>query len=103
LESVYDFLHRNPIQRLPPVVLAVTLRRLFLALDFLHKECQIIHTDIKADNIMFGIEEDTVFTAFEEQELIHPSPRKLVEGEEGRAVYLSRQLQRPQSVDAPPL
>lgn len=85
------------------MVLAVTLRRLFLALDFLHKECQIIHTDIKADNIMFGIEEDTVFTAFEEQEPLHPSPRKLVEGEEGRAVYLLRQLQRPKSVDAPVL
>jgi len=43
-ESVLTFLHRNPVGRLPPPVLAFVLRRLFLALDFLHTECQIIHT-----------------------------------------------------------
>ncbi|CCF42754.1 serine/threonine-protein kinase SRPK3, partial [Colletotrichum higginsianum] len=91
-ESVLTFLHRNPVRMLPAPVLAFVLRRLFLALDFLHTECQIIHSDIKADNIMFGIEDDSVFSAFEEQELLNPSPRKLVDG---RAVYLSRELQMP--------
>lgn len=43
-ESVLTFLHRNPVRRLPVPVLAVVLRRLFLALDFLHTECQVIHT-----------------------------------------------------------
>jgi serine/threonine-protein kinase SRPK3 len=43
-ESVLTFLHRNPVRRLPPTVLAVVLRRLFLALDFLHTECKMIHT-----------------------------------------------------------
>lgn len=43
-ESVWTFLHRNPIQRLPSPVLALVLQRLFLALDYLHSECQIIHT-----------------------------------------------------------
>lgn len=43
-ESVLTFLHRNPVRRLPAPVLAFVLHRLFLALDFLHKECQIIHT-----------------------------------------------------------
>lgn len=43
-ESVSTFLHRNPVQRLPTPVLAFVLQRLFLALDFLHTECQIIHT-----------------------------------------------------------
>lgn len=43
-ESVLTFLHRNPVRRLPAPVLAFVLRRLFLALDFLHTECQIIHT-----------------------------------------------------------
>lgn len=45
-ESVLAFLHRNPLQRLPTPVLAVTLHRLFLALDYLHTECKIIHTGI---------------------------------------------------------
>ncbi|PWY89146.1 hypothetical protein BO70DRAFT_285797, partial [Aspergillus heteromorphus CBS 117.55] len=42
-ESVLTFLHRNPIRRLPVPVLAFVLKRLFLALDYLHSECQIIH------------------------------------------------------------
>lgn len=43
-ESVLTFLHRNPVRRLPPPVLAFVLHRLFLALDFLHTECKVIHT-----------------------------------------------------------
>lgn len=42
-ESVLTFLHRNPVRRLPAPVLAFVLQRLFLALDYLHTECQIIH------------------------------------------------------------
>lgn len=45
-ESVLTFLHRNPVQRLPSPVLAFVLKRLFLALDYLHTECHIIHTGI---------------------------------------------------------
>jgi serine/threonine protein kinase len=52
---------------------------------------------------MFGIDDDSVFSAFEEQELLNPSPRKLVEGEEGRAIYLSRELQMPKHWGAPVL
>ncbi|KAH7152712.1 serine threonine protein kinase, CMGC group [Dactylonectria macrodidyma] len=99
-ESALTFLHRNPVRRLPTPVLAFVLRRLFLALDFLHTECRIIHTDIKADNIMFGIDDDSVFSAFEEQELLNPSPRKVV-GE--RSIYLSRELQMPVNWGAPVL
>lgn len=43
-ESIKTFLRRNPIHRLPTVVLAVVLRQVFLALDYIHTECQIIHT-----------------------------------------------------------
>lgn len=124
-ESVLTFLHRNPVRRLPAPVLAVVLRRLFLVLDYLHTECKIIHTgifqsihtetqvhpritytnplgaDIKADNMMFGIEDDTVFTAFEEQELAEPSPRKLMDGD--RAIYVSRELRMPKEWGAPVL
>lgn len=46
-ESVWEFLHRNPVQRLPKPVLAFTLRQVFLALDYLHTECQIIHAGIR--------------------------------------------------------
>ena len=43
-ESVLTFLHRNPVRRLPVPVVAFVLKRLFLALDFLHTECKIVHT-----------------------------------------------------------
>ncbi|KAH9885146.1 serine threonine protein kinase, CMGC group [Xylariomycetidae sp. FL2044] len=100
-ESTLTFLHRNPIRRLPSPVLRVILRRLFLALDFLHAECRIIHTDIKADNIMFGINDESVFTKFEEEELHDPSPRKVAG--DGREIYLSRELQMPKRWGAPVL
>ena len=45
-ESVWEFLHRNPVQRLRKPVLVFTLRQVFLALDYLHTECQVIHTGI---------------------------------------------------------
>ncbi|KAI1157405.1 kinase-like domain-containing protein [Nemania serpens] len=97
-ESVLTFLRRNPIMRLPAPVLAVFLQRLFLALDFLHRECLIIHTDIKADNIMFGIEDRSVSSDFEKKELSDPSPRKVLED---RTIYTSRELSMPKKVGAP--
>lgn len=45
-ESVLTFLRRNPIERLPKPVLAFVLQRQFLALDYLHTECQIVHTGL---------------------------------------------------------
>ncbi|KAJ5254496.1 hypothetical protein N7497_003127 [Penicillium chrysogenum] len=101
-ESVLAFLRRNPVERLPSPVIAVVLHRLFLALDYLHTECQIAHTDIKADNIMFGIRDDSVFTDFEESELQHPVPRKELD-KDGRIVYTSQELKIPKRVGAPVL
>ncbi|KAJ5582657.1 hypothetical protein N7535_001277 [Penicillium sp. DV-2018c] len=99
-ESVLTFLHRNPIRQLPKPVLAFVLQRLFLALDYLHTECKIIHADIKADNIMFGIADDSVFPDFEERELETPSPRKELDG---RIIYVSRELRMPREWGAPVL
>src|SRR4051794_16709554 len=50
---------------------------------------------------MFGIADDSVFTAFEEHELSAPSARKLVDGD--RAIYESRALQMPKKLGAPVL
>ncbi|KAL2838560.1 kinase-like domain-containing protein [Aspergillus pseudoustus] len=100
-ESVWELLHRNPIQRLPKAVLAFTLRQVFLALDYLHTECQVIHTDIKANNIMFELADDSVFAKFEQDELQDPSPRKELDG---RTIYLSRDLEMiPGKLGAPVL
>ena len=49
---------------------------------------------------MFGIEDDSVFADFEEQELQSPCPRKQVDG---RTIYLSRELKKPKQWGAPVL
>lgn len=43
-DSVRTLLARNPIGRLPVPAFAMVMRRLFLALDFMHRECRLIHT-----------------------------------------------------------
>ena len=57
-------------------------------------------SDIKADNIMFGIADDSVFSDFEENELQDPSPRKELDG---RTIYISRELRMPKQLGSPVL
>jgi serine/threonine-protein kinase SRPK3 len=56
--------------------------------------------DIKAGNIMFGVEDATVFEKFEQAELEHPTPRK---ENDGRIIYLSRDLEMPSNLGLPVL
>lgn len=56
--------------------------------------------DIKMDNIMFGIQDDSVFEKYEESELQHPSPRKVLED---RIIYTSRNLSMPKKWGSPEL
>ncbi|KAK4149514.1 kinase-like domain-containing protein [Chaetomidium leptoderma] len=100
-ENLRTFLARNPVGRLPKPVLAIVLYRLFQALDYLHNECRVIHTDIQPENIMFGFEDDSALVAFEQAELDSPSPRKEVGG--GRVIYVSRQVQKPNDLGPPVL
>lgn len=52
------------------------------------------------DNIMFGIQDDSVFDDFERAELEAPSPRKEVDG---RFIYASRELNIPKNLGLPVL
>jgi serine/threonine-protein kinase SRPK3 len=45
-DNLTTFLQRNPVRRLPKPILAFVLYRLFLALDYLYRECEIIHTGL---------------------------------------------------------
>ena len=49
---------------------------------------------------MFGIDDDSVFTEFENDELQNPCPRKEVDG---RTIYTSRVLRMPKNLGAPVL
>lgn len=56
--------------------------------------------DIKADNIMFDISDESVSHDFKEEEFSSPLPRKEVDG---KVIYMSRQLAMPKQVGAPVL
>ncbi|KAK6721278.1 hypothetical protein SNK04_000173 [Fusarium graminearum] len=88
-KSIEAAIRRSSPRRLPPFGARYVLKDLFMALEYLHDECHIIHTDIKADNIMFSITDPSVFADFEEEEGRDPCPRKEVEG---RIIYTSRTM-----------
>ncbi|KAG5959629.1 hypothetical protein E4U56_004889 [Claviceps arundinis] len=98
-ESVLDLRYRNPVQKLPEPIIAGVLKRLFLALDFLHRECHVAHADIKENNILLEADK-AVFRAFEQDELDEPSPRKELDG---RTIYASRELNMPGKIGVPVL
>ncbi|TFK24551.1 kinase domain protein [Coprinopsis marcescibilis] len=98
-DSVYGFLARNPIGRLPTPVLAVVLRQVLRALEYA-RLCEIIHTDISAANVMFGIDDPSVFEKFEQAEIETPTARKELED---RIIYSSRSLETPHRLGLPVL
>ncbi|OBT61314.1 hypothetical protein VE03_09523 [Pseudogymnoascus sp. 23342-1-I1] len=65
---------------------------LLVALDFLHTEAHVVHTDIQENNIMLAIKDDAIFKAFEREEMDEPSLQK-VDGD--RIIYASRALDVP--------
>ncbi|KAK4133834.1 CMGC protein kinase [Trichocladium antarcticum] len=91
-DSFRDLASRNPTGRFTEHLLKAALVQLFLALDFLHSECRLIHTDIKADNILQELVDTSVIDAFTQAEIDHPSPRKVVNG---ATIFASRGFERP--------
>lgn len=98
-ESALKLKHRNDVRRLPKPVIAFLLKRLFHALDYLHGECHVAHTDIKEANILLAAD-SSILTQFEDEELKKPSPRKTVDGQN---IYLSRELGVPKVFGEPVL
>ncbi|KAH6849460.1 kinase domain-containing protein [Alternaria alternata] len=91
-DSFKDLLNRNPAHRFTDELLRAGLSQVFLALDYLHTEAKIIHTDIKADNIFIEIEDQNILKAFVDAEMTNPSPRKVVDG---KPIYATRQFELP--------
>ncbi|OBT44961.1 CMGC/SRPK protein kinase [Pseudogymnoascus sp. WSF 3629] len=76
--------------RLRGEVLRGVVRCLLLALEFLHEEAGVIHTDIQASNILLTLPTSTPIHAFVAAEHSHPSPHKTVNSH--RTIYRSRRL-----------
>ncbi|KAK4129481.1 hypothetical protein N657DRAFT_652860 [Parathielavia appendiculata] len=60
-------------------LLKAGIKMVLLALDYLHTECKLVHTDIKGDNIVMELVDKQVLDAFTEADLDNPTPRKFVE------------------------
>ncbi|KAK2790266.1 hypothetical protein FQN53_000032 [Emmonsiellopsis sp. PD_33] len=65
---------------------------LLKAVDFLHTQGQIVHTDIHPGNMLLGVFKNNIFQSIQETEYTTPVPRKQVSST--RTIYLSR-LMRP--------
>ncbi|KAJ5559284.1 hypothetical protein N7535_009512 [Penicillium sp. DV-2018c] len=62
------------------------IRQLLVALDFLHSECHIIHTDIQLKNLLLPGPETSYLARFEQAEVTDPTPRKMLKD---RTIYKS--------------
>ncbi|PKY09072.1 kinase-like protein [Aspergillus campestris IBT 28561] len=69
------------------------LQQLLMALDYLHAEGGVVHTDIQAKNIIISAKDDSIFHEWENQEADDPSPRK-IDGGSNYTVYQSRPFHR---------
>ncbi|RFU35784.1 hypothetical protein B7463_g585, partial [Scytalidium lignicola] len=70
----------HPDQKMPEAMLKQILIHLLLALDFLHSECHIIHTDIKEENILLGLIGPFVLEKLDTEEIAASSLYKSVNG-----------------------
>ncbi|GIK07106.1 hypothetical protein Aspvir_002761 [Aspergillus viridinutans] len=66
-----------------------TIRNILAALDFLHTEAGVVHTDLQPNNVLLGIKDESILSKFETAELEAPVPRKTLEV---RTIYISRPL-----------
>ncbi|KAJ5156310.1 hypothetical protein N7492_009113 [Penicillium capsulatum] len=72
-----------------PLPLVKTYICAFLTgLDYLHRECRVVHTDLKIENVMVSFEEPTVLSDFIDFQLKNPMAFKI--DQTGRPVYQSR-------------
>ncbi|EFW20474.1 hypothetical protein D8B26_003151 [Coccidioides posadasii str. Silveira] len=91
LTSLLHFQATLDPKSLPEDLLKGALQQLLLALDYLHSEAHVIHTDIQAKNIIISAKDDSIFREWDDSEAADPSPRKV---NDDYTIYLSRAFRR---------
>lgn len=99
--SLHELRMRSRDRRFSESLFKETLLCILQALDFLHREGNVVHTDIKATNIMLRIDDESILEDFEKAEQQSPSPEKVVG--KNRTIYTSRRtgLIQPEIYRAP--
>ncbi|CAG7991154.1 unnamed protein product [Penicillium salamii] len=87
-ESLGKYCQRFQGRVMPPEIFKIILQEILQALDYLHTECHIIHTDLKPDNIMVRLEDRELLSQNSRKEFENPLPQKHCN--DGRIIYLSR-------------
>ncbi|KAI7158041.1 hypothetical protein KC349_g5190 [Hortaea werneckii] len=78
-----------PDRKFPDILIKSILKHLLIALGFLHTEAEIVHTDLKAANVLISIPDEGILKDYENNQMTHPSARKTT-GE--NVIYASREF-----------
>ncbi|EPE26262.1 Protein kinase-like (PK-like) [Glarea lozoyensis ATCC 20868] len=87
-ETMLDFQNRFRNQRFPPKILRLYIALLLQGLNYLHSECHLIHTDLKSDNVLVDLENESVLEDFVQQQKQSYLPRHVTD--DGHSTYLSQ-------------
>ncbi|KAL3451850.1 kinase-like domain-containing protein [Aspergillus insuetus] len=79
-ESFSELKYRNPTNRFTEELLKAGLIQVLVALEYLHTECKLVHTDIKGHSILQEIADKAILESFSKAELEYPSSRKFIDG-----------------------
>ncbi|KAG6168525.1 hypothetical protein E4U22_002683 [Claviceps purpurea] len=87
-ETLYKFQRDLPGEKFKVPLFKAYMYMLLKALDYLHTECRLIHTDIKDDNILLSPMPDSDIRPFANYCKASAQPRYIRE-EDGRVTYVS--------------
>jgi len=70
-------------------------QQLLLALDFLHTDAHVVHSDLQAKNVIISSNDDSIFEEWDKEEQTEPNARKF---KDDKVVYQSRSVSSPANI-----
>lgn len=77
-ENLLSLIRRYKHKGIPVVFVKQIAKQLLLALDFLHRKCEVIHTDLKPENVLIEIGDVELIVRMVEQEEHHAGLQRRV-------------------------